>query len=223
MSGWVKIYRGWFNDADFPKEAFSEREAWHWMIEAAAYEPRSRWVSGQKIELERGDFVASQRTLADVWGWGRQKVRRFLDKLEIVGKIVQNPTHGSTRVTICNYGRFQDGQPNDQPTVNPRSTHGQPIKEEGKEDKEGKEDTTAAPLAFEGRVIKLTETDFKKWQRSFHAIDLPSALQSRDDWLATQADAATRKRWFISTSNWLATKNSASVAALNRPAEISLC
>jgi hypothetical protein len=30
-----------------------------------------------------------------------------------------------------------------------------------------------------------------------------AVLQARDDWLATEADDAAKKKWFISTSNWL--------------------
>lgn len=62
-------------------------------------------------------------------------------------------------------------------------------------------------FAFSGRVIRLTKGDFEKWQKSFPALDLAALLQSRDDWLRDQPDAA-RKRWFQSTSSWLAKRQS---------------
>lgn len=59
---------------------------------------------------------------------------------------------------------------------------------------------------FSGRVIRLTKADFDRWQRSYPDLDLTAALQSRDDWLATAADQSAKAKWFMSTSNWLATK-----------------
>jgi hypothetical protein len=62
---------------------------------------------------------------------------------------------------------------------------------------------SAAPLFFEGRVIRLNELDFRRWEKGFPLVDLHGALQSRDDWLAEEADEPTHKKWFISTSNHL--------------------
>jgi hypothetical protein len=60
--------------------------------------------------------------------------------------------------------------------------------------------------AFAGRVIRLNQADFDQWAKSFRRLDLPSLLQSRDDWLYTQ-DATSRKNWYKSTSSWLASKS----------------
>jgi|GEM_PF-1985025 len=62
----------------------------------------------------------------------------------------------------------------------------------------------AAPLVFEGKVIKLNQRDFDQWQRAYPALDLMAVLQARDDWLVTEADDKLRKKWFIATSNHLA-------------------
>jgi hypothetical protein len=72
--------------------------------------------------------------------------------------------------------------------------------EEGKGEKGG--------FAFSGEVIRLNQRDFDRWQRSFSDIDLRAALQSRDDWLSRQPEP-DRKRWFNSTSNWLAKRQQA--------------
>jgi len=59
--------------------------------------------------------------------------------------------------------------------------------------------------AFDGSVIKLNSRDFARWEKAYRGMDLRAALQSRDDWLSRQ-DQATQKKWFNSTSNWLAQK-----------------
>jgi hypothetical protein len=183
MSGWIKLHRGWSKSPDFASEPFTEREAWLWLIEAAAYEAHTRYVKGHAISLKRGEILVSQRTLADEWKWGRQRVRGFITKLELLGSVKQAATHGLTHISVCNYTKYQDQQPSAQPidaatsqqptlqpTLQPSSnpaatqlsvgncveiserqpssnpaatqpatqtaTHEQPIKEEGKEDKE---------------------------------------------------------------------------------------
>lgn len=66
--------------------------------------------------------------------------------------------------------------------------------------------------AFAGNVIRLTWRDYTKWSEAYRAIpDLRGALQSRDDWLATQ-DEGKRRNWFISTSNWLVKRNEQALA-----------
>lgn len=75
-------------------------------------------------------------------------------------------------------------------------------REEKKE--EGYPQAGEQAFAFEGSIIRLTQVDFDKWQNAYSSLDLRSLLQSRDDWLVTEADEKTRKRWFISTSNYLA-------------------
>lgn len=83
---------------------------------------------------------------------------------------------------------------NDAPTPTPTE----------EKNKEEEETADAAPLEFDGRVIRLTLIDYRRWEKAHPLLNLRAVLQSRDDWLATAADEATRKKWFISTSNHLA-------------------
>ena len=73
------------------------------------------------------------------------------------------------------------------------------------EKKESKKVTAvAAPFEFDGKVIKLTAADFRRWAKAYPAIDLGAVLQSRDDWLDREADDKLKAKWFIPTSNYLA-------------------
>jgi hypothetical protein len=74
--------------------------------------------------------------------------------------------------------------------------------------------------AFEGSVIKLNQRDFARWQKAYTSLDLMAVLQSRDDWLSGQDDA-TRKKWFNSTSNWLASKQQAAGRAVRDQCEFT--
>lgn len=79
---------------------------------------------------------------------------------------------------------------------------------EGEGETEGETEQKDDNFDFSGRVIRLTLIDRKRWSRSYPDLDIPALLQSRDDWLAKRPEPE-RKNWFISTSNWLASKQSA--------------
>lgn len=60
---------------------------------------------------------------------------------------------------------------------------------------------------FEGKVVRLTEADFDQWEKAFKDLNLRAELVARDAWLAGDATADDRKRWFISTSKYLANRD----------------
>lgn len=76
------------------------------------------------------------------------------------------------------------------------------IEERRGEEKESKGEKNPLPYRFEGRVIKLSELDFKRWETSFKNINLLSELQKRDDWLALNPQK--QANWFLSTSSYFA-------------------
>ena len=73
------------------------------------------------------------------------------------------------------------------------------------------------PYVFDGKVIRLQRREYEAWKKAYPDIDLMASLQSRDDWLATEADEKTRKRWFMSTSNHLANLQSKASAVDRAP------
>lgn len=74
--------------------------------------------------------------------------------------------------------------------------------------KEERASARSADFAFAGTVVRLNVADFDRWQKAYSNIDLLAELTARDAWLAS--DGATdddRKRWFVSTSKYLANRN----------------
>lgn len=223
--GFYRMARGWQDGALFGAEPFSKRDAWVWMIEEAAYVPRDIMVSGKLVKLQRGQFCHSLRFMARAWKWDEAKVRRFLSRAKTLMQIDAASDAGQTLVTICNYDKYQASQhANDaggDAVATQQRRGGDANENEGKEIRKEEEKITAgavADYAFAGKVIRLKPADLASWKRSYSAIDVEARLQSRDDWLATEADEATRKKWFLSTSNWLATLNDrAATAERERP------
>lgn len=118
MSGWIALHRGWRDCEAFEDDGgpMSQREAWVWLIENAAWkDTRRRNAKGERIEVKRGQYHTSLRTLGEVFGWGKNKVARYLDKLAQNGMIGTVSGQSGLLITICNYERYQSVAEDDRP------------------------------------------------------------------------------------------------------------
>src|SRR5271168_4956525 len=110
--GYVLISRGLLTHPRFkPAGAFTNAEAWLWMINAAAFKPHSVVaMTGRQrrtIELRRGQFSHSVRFLANAWSWSPGRVQRFLDALQTDTAINTQADTGQTVISLCNYEAYQ--------------------------------------------------------------------------------------------------------------------
>jgi len=101
------MQRGWQDHPVFPREPFTTREAWEWLI-AEAFWKEGRTRAGQfVVDLERGQLCASVRFLAERWQWTPSKAERFLKRLKTEAMIETRCETGINIITICNYDKFQ--------------------------------------------------------------------------------------------------------------------
>ena len=143
MSGWYLMHRGWMASPDFQAERFTEREAFVWSIEQAAYKAHDQWFNGSQFAVGRSEFVTSSRKMAATFGWGEKRVRLFMARMAKRQKwalrATQQGAHGPTILTVCNYDRFQaspdaEGAPEDAAEGAARAQLG---RSEGAQQKEG--------------------------------------------------------------------------------------
>ena len=110
MRGLYRMSRGWMQNGAFKHERYTEREAWIWLIEDAAFRPRTKRIGTYVVQLERGQIATSLRFLATAWGWKKDRVRRFLTRLAndsmLSRKCAENATP-YTLITLCNYDIYQ--------------------------------------------------------------------------------------------------------------------
>lgn len=220
MAGYIKLHRGW-HDSDLfgPSDIFCPRAAWCWLLSNAAWKPVIRTgPQGNPIPVEEGQFHTSLRALGKAWGWDKNRVDRFLKRAIRCGNIRTSAGQGGLLITICKWGEFQTKQDKRGTTTGTSAGQARDTQEEGKEGKEEKK----GAYAFAGKVVRLSRNDLNNWQKSYPSLDLVALLQNRDDWLSDQPDDA-RKRWFQSTSSWLAKKQQAVKTAADAPAEMPLC
>lgn len=231
MSGYIKLHRGWRDSSIFRGE-FSRSDAWIWLIENAAWKPTRARIKGVTVEIGRGELTFAQRFMAEQWGWSKSRVDRFIAELRAEGMIETRSKigaisghkagQGQAILKLCNYDKYQSRDEAERGNGDPKigATAGQQRgkEEEGEEDKKKEQE---GGFAFHGRVVRLNDLDFRRWQKSFPALDLKAELQARDDWLADQP-ATDQGRWFNSTSSLLAKKQTAAGKA-NQPVFASPC
>ena len=105
--GWIKLDRNiaenWLYDAD----AFDNFHAFVDLLLMANYEARKICVKGKVIEIKPGQVFTSLTTLATRWGWGKNRVRRFLGTLEGTATVHTDGTADGTTITLLNWAKYQ--------------------------------------------------------------------------------------------------------------------
>lgn len=94
--------------------------AWQWLLANAEWKDGGARLSRGTVELKRGQIASTIRILADAWGWVPSNVNYFLNELQKAEIIVRetirtriqtqngaSPSRPATRLTICNYDKYQ--------------------------------------------------------------------------------------------------------------------
>lgn len=104
----VLISRGIWDDPDFADEPYTEREAFMWLIGAAAWkETRVRGTGKAPVALKRGEFSFSLRFLAERFSWSKDRARRFINMLRVRDIIRDTSRDGAQVYSLKNYNKFQ--------------------------------------------------------------------------------------------------------------------
>jgi hypothetical protein len=207
MTGFILIHRKIFDHPAYKGDKFSKREAWIWMIGAAAFAKCEIKRNSRTIVLERGQLSFSIRFLASKFGWSKTKVAGFINGLKARTQIrTECGTEFSTCqniITICNYEKYQCtdikiGTEFGTDGFDFFGTKNKPLPKNQLLNKPKKE-TVRTPFRFSGEVIKLTAAHFDLWVSAFPDLSVEAILVSRDAWLRTQAHSIQSK-WFQSTA-----------------------
>lgn len=105
--GVYAVARSVWNNPMFADEPYTQREAWLWLIGAAAWNEREVRGRGAPVRLQRGEFFFSLRFLEERWGWTKSRVERFLSMLEKRDAIRDAERDGVKIYSICKYDDFQ--------------------------------------------------------------------------------------------------------------------
>lgn len=109
MSGFIALHREAFTHPVL-KDADRFR-AWFWLVAHAAWKQTRHDARGRTIIVERGQLCAGREQLAKEWKWSPSAVERFLTRLETEQMIERQTGQGKSVITICNYDKYQDSEP----------------------------------------------------------------------------------------------------------------
>lgn len=215
--GVFAVDRGVFDHPIFAPEPFTEREAWVWLIGAAAWKSTKVRIGRKVFKLERGQAVFSVRFLAKKWKWSPSRVNRFLVRLKIETMVSTLVNHEATHITICNYDNFQFGRdtretPSETVGETP-ARHSRDKEEELKEVKkeEIKDSTSLRSVARDKRGTRLPEDWKPTVEDTSFAVSLGlsdsrialEAAKFRDYWHARAGPGGVKLNWSATWRNWI--------------------
>ena len=162
--GWIKLNRKiqdhWiWSDHEY---AF----AWMDLLLMANHDDKKILVDKKPVIIKRGQTLTSIKKLSARWGWGRNRVYRFLGALERDNMIIRDGTPNGTTLTIVNYGKYQSkGNTNGTSHGTPDGTtdgtsHGTPGGTQTRKNKnEERKKESAAPISDEPAALEEDEDD----------------------------------------------------------------
>jgi hypothetical protein len=110
MPGWIKLPRDIVKHAIWQKEEpFCWKAAFIDLMLLANFETHTFFFNDQGVTVKAGEIITSQEKLSARWNWNTPKVRRFLRKLKSVREIDYQTNPVMTRITLCNWGSYQEG------------------------------------------------------------------------------------------------------------------
>ena len=120
--GYVKLHRCSVDNELYFSEKFTRWQAWQDLILNANFCPKTIFIRWHEINLEKWQIWRSEVTMAKRRRWSRDKVRRFLKRLETRQQIIQQKSHSTTVITISNYWKYNENDTTEKQQKNNRKT-----------------------------------------------------------------------------------------------------
>jgi len=122
MQGWISLHRRLAQHELWTSEPFSRGQAWVDLLLLANHKDGFIYVRGNKINIKRGQVGWSEHRLAERWQWSRNKVRKFIKDLEEEQQIKPQKNNVTSVISIVNYDKYQQNEPQKVPQKNRRRT-----------------------------------------------------------------------------------------------------
>lgn len=111
---YIKLFRKVVENDLFNEKPFDRWHAFEWLLVKAYRFPQDKVIKGKVVHIDAGQYLISQRELANTFGWSVNKLIRFqklLEKLKMAR--FDGDTYGNsigTLITIENYTKYQGGK-----------------------------------------------------------------------------------------------------------------
>jgi hypothetical protein len=124
--GWIRLCRD-INEHWIWK--YDHRFKW-WIdiLLTVNYADNKVLVGNNLIDCKRGQSVMSLNNWAERWGVSRKAVKDFFELLQQDSMLVYEGLHVTTRITVCNYEKYQGEVNTEEPQKNRAGTEQEPQK-----------------------------------------------------------------------------------------------
>lgn len=187
-SGWVKIHRKLWDNPIVVKDP-ARIATWIWLITHATHRPYDTLFGGQRFTLQPGQLVVGRRRLAKILGISDSKMQRILNEFKNDQQIEQRSTPYGSVISIVNWHKYQDGEPQNEPPSNHRRTTSEPPSITIQEHKNEKEVVVDARARASGSRCLSDRLSDDEWNRLDRQFDLFLDLIDRIDDQVTDPDA----------------------------------
>jgi hypothetical protein len=202
QGGVFAVCRGIWDHPTFKPEPYTEREAWLWMISAAAWKPTRVRVGRCVLAVNRGELGFATRFLATKFRWSESRIRRFLKRLEADEMVLVSTTRDATHVTLCNYDKYAFGRRADDALPDARSddmtTHPRRKEEELKNlrtevgppivPQTGDAPATDQPKVDKAAKPKRAQKRSTPWPEGFALDDVMREFADKRGWATARQD-----------------------------------
>ena len=106
--GWISLHRRIQDCWIWDEKPFDRPRAWIDLLLLANHADKKIMFNGKPLVIQRGQYLTSIRKLAERWGWGRDKVSRFLNVLVSEEMLFKDSDENRTLLTVINYEVYQD-------------------------------------------------------------------------------------------------------------------
>jgi hypothetical protein len=108
LNGWISLYRSIQNTDFWLSERFTKAQAWIDLLLLANRQPKTLFIRGIQVTVEKGCLAYATITLAKRWGWNKRTVSNFLKSLNKRQMIHSKTNNICTFITIRNYEDYQN-------------------------------------------------------------------------------------------------------------------
>lgn len=208
-TGYVLIHRGLIGNPQFRGK--DDEYSAMWIVTHAAWKETTVRVNREAVKLERGECAYALSYLARAWECSKTSASRILKHLEKTGFVRTRAERGYTRIYVINYDTYQtptnNGGTQPETQTGTRAERGRNAGGTNKKEVNTLNKNNApSRYRFEGKVVRITQDDFERWQQAYPNINLQAECQAYDDWVQAQPEA-TRKDWFHRLSGTLRKRN----------------
>ena len=158
-SGWISVERDLRGHWLWGKNRkLSKLEAWLDMLIAVNHSAAKVEIKGFIYTVNPGESVMSLDSWARRWNWNKSAVRRFLKLIESDSMIVLESDTVTTRVSVCNYCKYQNKRNADETqTKHKRNTDETQMTLNNNDNKENNENNEKKIKGFNSELKEFSE------------------------------------------------------------------